>query len=100
MQPRRPGPTTRSRLAKAWSGGPKYNVIGTIGKGAFATVYKVATKDDGKVFAAKELSRRQFRKNNTDDRKFDSEMDIMKQLRHVRSTSISPRPMRATFRPG
>lgn len=73
----------RGRLAKAWTGGPKYNVIGTIGKGAFATVYKIAAKSDGEVFAAKELTKRQFRKNNTTDRKFDGEMDIMKQLRHV-----------------
>ena len=72
----------RGRLAKAWTGGPKYNVVGTIGKGAFATVYRVANKDNGDIFAAKELSKRQFRKNNTADRKFDTEMAIMKRLRH------------------
>ncbi|KAI9883719.1 MAG: hypothetical protein M1823_004523 [Watsoniomyces obsoletus] len=80
----RRGTQGRSRLAKAWSGGPRYNVVGTVGKGAFATVYKVARTENGEIYAAKELSRRTFHKNNHNatDRKFDSEMAIMQRLRH------------------
>lgn len=65
-------------------GGTKYNMVETIGKGAFATVYKMTTKIDGEVYAAKEITRRQFLKSNATDRRFDSEMTIMQELRHVR----------------
>lgn len=66
-----------------WNGGSTYNVAGQIGKGAFATVYKLATKRDGMVFAAKELDKRRFMKNGILDMKIDNEMRIMKGLRHV-----------------
>ncbi|KAF3898068.1 Serine/threonine-protein kinase sck2 [Trichophyton interdigitale] len=65
-----------------WNGGAKYNVTGQIGKGAFATVYKLATKNDGAVFACKELDKRRLTKNNVLDHKVDSEMRIMKDLDH------------------
>ncbi|EEP76508.1 predicted protein [Uncinocarpus reesii 1704] len=65
-----------------WNGGPKYNVAGQIGKGAFATVYKLATKNDGALFACKELDKRRLMKNNILDHKVDSEMRIMKGLEH------------------
>ncbi|KAM5451172.1 Protein kinase protein rad53 [Microsporum audouinii] len=65
-----------------WNGGAKYNVTGQIGKGAFATVYKLATKNDGAVFACKELDKRRLMKNNVLDHKVDSEMRIMKDLDH------------------
>ena len=65
-----------------WKGGPTYNVVGCLGKGAFATVYKLATKTDGQVFAAKELDKRRFLKNNAPELKFDNEIHIMKDLRH------------------
>ncbi|PGH08859.1 CAMK protein kinase [Polytolypa hystricis UAMH7299] len=64
-----------------WNGGSVYNVTGQIGKGAFATVYKLATKDDGVVFACKELDKRRLIKNNS-DQKVDNEMQIMRDLRH------------------
>jgi hypothetical protein len=66
-----------------WSGGSMYNVTGQIGKGAFATVYKLATKQHGTIFAAKELDKRRFMKNGILDQKVDNEMKIMRDLRHV-----------------
>ncbi|KKZ67461.1 hypothetical protein EMCG_06837 [[Emmonsia] crescens] len=65
-----------------WNGGSKYNVTGQIGKGAFATVYKLATKNDGMVYACKELDKRRLMKNNISDHKVNNEMMIMSGLRH------------------
>ncbi|PYH93924.1 kinase-like protein [Aspergillus ellipticus CBS 707.79] len=65
-----------------WTGGSTYNVTGQIGKGAFATVYKLATKQHGAVYAAKELDKRRFMKNGILDKKVDNEMKIMKDLKH------------------
>ncbi|KAF2200412.1 Pkinase-domain-containing protein [Delitschia confertaspora ATCC 74209] len=65
-----------------WHGGETYNFIEQIGKGAFATVYKIATKMEGKVYAAKELEKRKFIKNGQLDKKIDNEMRIMKDLEH------------------
>lgn len=56
--------------------------IGQLGKGAFATVYQLATKMEGKLLAAKELEKRRFMKNGQLDKKIDNEMKIMKDLRH------------------
>jgi hypothetical protein len=67
-----------------WTGGSSYNVTGQIGKGAFATVYKLATKQHGTVYAAKELDKRRFMKNGILDQKVDNEMKIMRDLKHVR----------------
>ena len=65
-----------------WNGGQEYNVVGHLGKGAFATVYKLATKKDGRLYAAKELDKRRFMKNGVLDYKVDNEMKIMATLRH------------------
>ncbi|KAF9883871.1 hypothetical protein FE257_002714 [Aspergillus nanangensis] len=65
-----------------WTGGSMYNVTGQIGKGAFATVYKLATKQHGIVYAAKELDKRRFMKNGILDQKVDNEMKIMRDLKH------------------
>ncbi|RDW74570.1 serine/threonine-protein kinase [Aspergillus mulundensis] len=65
-----------------WSGGPTYNVTGQIGKGAFAVVYKLATRQHGAVYAAKELDKRRFMKNGILDQKVDNELKIMKDLKH------------------
>jgi len=70
------GPTMK------WDGGECYNIIGQIGKGAFATVYQLATKMTGKLLAAKELEKRRFMKNGMLDQKIDNEMKIMQGLRH------------------
>jgi serine/threonine protein kinase len=76
-------PLTKNPHGMHWSGGTKYNVVGTVGKGAFATVYQVATKIDGTLYAAKELEKRQFVKNGILDRKLDNEMNIMRSVKHA-----------------
>lgn len=65
-----------------WNGGEEYNVVGQLGMGAFATVYKLATKMDGLHYAAKELDKRRFIKNGRLDQRLDNEMRIMKTIRH------------------
>ena len=76
------GSMRESTYGNHWNGGKLYNFTGLLGKGAFAMVYKVQTKDKGKVFAAKELDKRRFIKNGVLDIKFDNELKIMKQLHH------------------
>ncbi|KAF2723109.1 Pkinase-domain-containing protein [Polychaeton citri CBS 116435] len=75
-------PLMNNPLGMHWSGGDKYNVVGRIGKGAFAMVYQLATKSDGQLYAAKELEKRRFIKNGVIDRKLDNEMQIMKSVSH------------------
>ncbi|KAE8447511.1 hypothetical protein EG329_010641 [Mollisiaceae sp. DMI_Dod_QoI] len=74
--------SSRGRVIKEWRGGPKYNKISTIGKGAFATVYKITAKFDGVPYAAKELEKRRFMKNGVLDQKVDMEMKIMRKIQH------------------
>lgn len=75
--------TVANTYGMHWSGGSMYNVTGQIGKGAFATVYKLATKQHGAIYAAKELDKRRFMKNGILDQKVDNEMKIMRDLKHV-----------------
>ena len=75
-------PLSMNRYGMHWAGGDRYNVVGQIGKGAFATVYQLATKSDGQLFAAKELEKRRFMKNGILDRKIDNELQIMKAISH------------------
>ncbi|KAI9695607.1 MAG: hypothetical protein M1820_008532 [Bogoriella megaspora] len=65
-----------------WNGGDKYNVVAHLGNGAFATVYKLATKRDGKFYAAKELDKRRFMKNGMLDKRVENEMQIMQTVKH------------------
>ncbi|ROW10862.1 hypothetical protein VPNG_05330 [Cytospora leucostoma] len=65
-----------------WHGSSKYNRVGRIGKGAFATVYKVTDKYNGRPFAAKELDKRKFIKNGVLDQKVENEMMIMRRVKH------------------
>jgi len=71
------------RQVKEWRGGPKYNKLSIIGKGAFAVVWKITDKFDGVPFAAKELEKRTFIKNGILDIKIDMEMKIMQKIQHV-----------------
>lgn len=71
-------------LPREWKGSGKYNRGDRIGKGAFATVYKVTSKFDGRPFAAKELDKRKFLKNGVLDQKVENEMKIMQRAKHVR----------------
>ena len=75
--------SSKNTYGMHWNGGEKYNVAGYIGKGAFAMVYKLATIDNGKVFAVKELEKRKFMKNGILDHKVNNELKIIRTLRHV-----------------
>ncbi|KAL3417637.1 hypothetical protein PVAG01_10647 [Phlyctema vagabunda] len=81
--PTQPYSSTSISRKREWRGGSTYNKIGTIGKGAFAVVYKVTRKYDGQPFAAKELEKRRFMKNGILDQKVDSEMTIMRKITHA-----------------
>ncbi|KAI0484918.1 Pkinase-domain-containing protein [Xylariaceae sp. FL0804] len=70
------------RLPREWRGGEKYARVHQIGKGAFATVYKVTSKYDGSPYAAKELDKRKFMKNGVLDQKVENEMKIMQKVQH------------------
>ncbi|KAF3762455.1 hypothetical protein M406DRAFT_46303, partial [Cryphonectria parasitica EP155] len=69
-------------LPREWNGSGKYNRVGRIGKGAFATVYMVTAKFDGRPYAAKELDKRRFMKNGVLDQKVENEMKIMQKAKH------------------
>ncbi|KAL9037440.1 MAG: hypothetical protein Q9214_005705 [Letrouitia sp. 1 TL-2023] len=71
------------RYGMSWNGGDLYKVTGSIGKGAFASVYKVVRKDNGEAFAAKELEKRRFMKDNmAAGSKIHTELSIMKKIQH------------------
>ena len=80
--------TTTNPYGMHWSGGSMYNVTGQVGKGAFATVYKLATKQHGVVYAAKELDKRCFMRNGVLDQKVVNELKIMRGLSHVKTPSF------------
>lgn len=77
-----PPPNLNSNHGMHWNGGKKYNVTGLLGKGAFAIVYQLATKENGTKYAAKELEKKRFMKNGVLDMRIDNEMQIMRSLRH------------------
>lgn len=87
---RSPSKRRNPQPQKEWSGSNKYNRIGSIGKGAFAVVYKVTSKYDGNPYAAKELEKRRFIKNGILDQKVENEMKIMQRVQHVRPTPLPP----------
>ena len=72
-----------NRHGMNWNGGPKYNVVGAIGQGAFANVYKLSSKRDGVVFAAKQLDKSRFAKEGMLSKKMYNELNLIKSLRHV-----------------
>lgn len=73
-----------------WNGSDRYSKISMIGKSPSATVYKVASKFDGKSYVAKELDKYQLSKNGVLDRGVYNEIKIMRKARHVRLPSGSP----------
>ncbi|OJD33760.1 pkinase-domain-containing protein [Diplodia corticola] len=79
---RRPAVKAVNTFGMHWNGGRIYNVIDILGKGAFATVYKIAKAMDGQLLAAKELEKKRFMKNGHLDQKLDNEMKIMQSLVH------------------
>ncbi|KAK6072538.1 Serine/threonine-protein kinase RAD53 [Seiridium cupressi] len=70
------------RHPQEFRGGERYNRVGVVGKGAFATVYKVTDKYTGTPYAAKELDKRKFMKNGVLDQKVENEMKIMQRVSH------------------
>lgn len=66
-----------------WTGGTKYNVVGFIGSGAFANVYKLSSKSDGVVFAVKQLDKKRLAKEGPLSKKRYNELNVIKGLRHV-----------------
>ncbi|KAK4162056.1 Serine/threonine-protein kinase RAD53 [Cladorrhinum sp. PSN259] len=74
--------STIGGLNRGWPGSNKYNRVGEIGKGAFATVYKVTSRFTGEPYAAKELDKRRFMKNGVLDQKVENEMRIMQAIAH------------------
>ena len=66
-----------------WNGGETYNVVGFLGQGSFALVYRIATKRDGDEYAAKQIEKRKYIKNGILDNKAKNEINIMKDLEHV-----------------
>ena len=75
-------PLAQNQYGMHWSGGDMYNVVGLIGKGGFATVYQLATKSKGQLFAVKELEMRKDMDNGILHWKPDHEVQIMKQVSH------------------
>lgn len=75
---------------RTWKGSDKYNFVDKIGQGAFATVYMITDKMNGRPYAAKELEKRRFMKNGVLDQKVENEMKIMQRVSHV-SHYIVPR---------
>ncbi|KAK1781332.1 hypothetical protein QBC45DRAFT_64553 [Copromyces sp. CBS 386.78] len=67
---------------RTWKASDKYNFVDKIGQGAFATVYMIADKMNGRPYAAKELEKRRFMKNGVLDQKVENEMKIMQSVSH------------------
>ncbi|KAL9025639.1 MAG: hypothetical protein Q9196_005565 [Gyalolechia fulgens] len=65
-----------------WNGGHNYKVTGHIGRGAFASVYKLARRHDGELFAVKEIGKMALAKKGVIDRRVEQELAIMKRLEH------------------
>ncbi|KAL8731091.1 MAG: hypothetical protein Q9166_003619 [cf. Caloplaca sp. 2 TL-2023] len=65
-----------------WNGDDTYCVTMHIGKGAFASVYKLTRRADGELFAAKEIKKSAFAQRGVVDRRVDQELNIMKSLEH------------------
>lgn len=75
--------TTPYAHGMGWNGGEIYNVVALIGKGAFASVYKLSTKANGDLVAAKEIDKRKYIKDGILDRKIHNEIEIMRKADHV-----------------
>ena len=72
-----------------WNGGLKYNVVGFVGAGAFASVYKLSSKRDGVVFAVKQLDKAALlRSGGSLADKLYNELNVIKGLSHVSVSTI------------
>ena len=71
-----------------WNGGDKYNVVGYIGSGAFAMVYKLSTVQQGELYACKQIEKRRYIKDGQPGKNMHNELGIMKRISHVRTASL------------
>ena len=78
----------RNTCGMLWNGGDKYAVVAKIGHGTFANVYKLVTRREGNVVAAKEVEKRRFVKNGAAGQTVDNELKIMKTVHHVSEPSL------------
>ncbi|OCK96568.1 kinase-like protein, partial [Cenococcum geophilum 1.58] len=84
------GPSSKKALLRSvsnphsmhWNGGRRYNVVGLLKKGAFATMYMLATVPGGQLLVAKELDKKRLMKNGQTDHLLDNEMRIIRTLQH------------------
>jgi serine/threonine protein kinase len=65
-----------------WTGAPTYGVQKRLGGGAFATVYLLATRRGGSLYAAKEIQKKNVNTQELDI-KINTEINIMKRVTHV-----------------
>lgn len=75
--------TGQNNHGMKWNGGETYNVVGYIGQGAFAMVYKLSTVQHGTVYACKQIEKRRFVKDGQPGNKMHHEISIMKSISHV-----------------
>ena len=84
--------TTHYNHCTGWDGGDLYNVVAQIGKGAFATVYKMSTRTNGDLVAVKEIEKRKYLKDGILDRKVHNEIEIMRRVDHVSPSLLGGPP--------
>lgn len=75
--------TGQNNYGMKWNGGETYNVVGYIGQGAFAMVYKLSTVQHGTVYACKQIEKRRFVKDGQPGHKMHHEIRIMESISHV-----------------
>ena len=80
--PALPAASLSSARVTNWNGAKKYNPVGTLGQGGFATVLKVATYFSGDFFAVKEIDKRRHIYGGVLDRKLQNELDIIRNVKH------------------
>ncbi|KAL6408743.1 serine/threonine protein kinase [Ilyonectria robusta] len=68
--------------SKEWTGSGKYDVTALISRGAFASIHRVTSKEDGVAYAAKEIDKRRFIKNGVMDKQVEDELMIMQKVHH------------------
>ena len=81
--------TGQNHYGMRWNGGEKYNIVGHIGAGAFATVYKISTVQQGEVYACKQIEKRRYVKDGQPGEKMHNEIKIMERLSHVSFVEMS-----------
>ncbi|KAF8472538.1 hypothetical protein BDZ91DRAFT_437327 [Kalaharituber pfeilii] len=71
---------------QVWAGSPKYQLLDTVGQGAFATVHKAIRRKDGEPVAIKIIARRvtirNLDRNTKKNGGVKKEVEILEQLRH------------------